>query len=279
MAGDTTSAIIPSDVRTVEFYGDAITSALVGAGDEARIYVPLRPICGYLGLDWSAQRQRIMRDEVMRDEVRFVVITPTNSRGGDPELLCLPLDLLPGFLFGVSAARVKPNLKDRIILYRRECYRRLWDAFKHAILPTAELVPPGRSGAQIAYELATAVANLAREQMEAEQRLGGRIDGMARWAKRTDERITAIELRIGDDEQITEAQSAELALAVKTVANALVQHGTANGSPRVYGELYRRFAIASYKNLPRRRLNEALDWLKSWHGEIEQEGMPEGNKE
>jgi hypothetical protein len=53
----------------------------------------------------------------------------------------------------------------------------------------------------------TAVANLAREQMEAERCLGGRIDTMARWAKRTDERITTLELRLTEDEQISEARS------------------------------------------------------------------------
>jgi hypothetical protein len=189
-------------------------------------------------------------------------------------MICLPLELLPGFLFGVNAARVKAELRDKIIRYRRECYRRLWDVFKHDILPATELAPrpAGQSGAAFAYELATAVANLAREQMEAEQRLGGRIDTMARWAKRTDERITALELRLTeDDEQISEAQAGELALAVKTVANALTQQGAANGYPRVYSELYRRFSITSYKSLPRRRFQEALDWLRAWYQEVEGE--------
>jgi hypothetical protein len=46
--------------------------------------------------------------------------------------------------------------------------------------------------------------------MEIEQRLGGRIDSMARWAKRTDVRITALELRLTEgDEQISEAQAGE----------------------------------------------------------------------
>ena len=169
---------------------------------------------------------------------------------------------------------MKTGVKEKITRYRRECFRRLWDAFKYDILPAAELAPrpAQQSGAALAYELATAVANLAREQMEAEQRLGGRIDTMARWAKRTDQRITALELRIAeDDEQISEAQAAELALAVKAVANALVQHGASNGYQRVYGELYRRFSISSYKNLPRRRFQEALEWLRGWYQEVESE--------
>jgi hypothetical protein len=270
-------ALTPLDVRTVEFYGDEITGALVRVGDEPQVYVPIRPICDYLGLSWSGQRERIMRDEVLAEALQFVRVTRTNisERRGDPNVLCLPLDLLPGWLFGVNTARVKAELREKIIRYRRECYRRLWDAFKHEILPVAELAPPPteRSGAELAYEIATAVQHLARQQMEIEQRLGGRIDTMARWAKRTDERISSLELRLTEsDEQISEAQAAELALAVKTVANALVQHGAANGYQRVYGELYRRYSISSYKSLPRRRLQEALEWLRSWYQEVDGEG-------
>jgi hypothetical protein len=52
----------------------------------------------------------------------------------------------------------------------------------------------------------------------------------------------------------------------------LTQQGAANGYPRVYSELYRRFSITSYKSLPRRRLQEALDWLRAWYQEVESEG-------
>jgi hypothetical protein len=95
------------------------------------------------------------------------------------------------------------GVKEKITRYRRECFRRLWDAFKHDILPAADLAPrpTGQSGAALAYELATAVANLAREQMGAERRLGGRIDNMGRWAKRIDERIIALELRLAEDDE------------------------------------------------------------------------------
>jgi hypothetical protein len=44
-------------------------------------------------------------------------------------MVCLPLDYIAGFLFGVNADRVKPELRERVILYQRECYRVLADAF------------------------------------------------------------------------------------------------------------------------------------------------------
>jgi hypothetical protein len=271
-------ALVPVGERSVDFYGDEVMGVIIEQDGERRVYVPLRPICRYLGLDWSGQRQRLMRDEVLAEEVRFVVMTPTNPQGGDPETLALPLDFLPGWLFGIDAARVKPDLKERIIRYRRECYRRLWDAFKHEILPaTTELAParPVASGAQLAYELATAVQNLAREQMDMEQRLGGRIDRMAHWAKgvvaKLDDlgtRVGDLELHVGPAVPISEQQSAEVALAVKNVGRALNERGTKPGYSQVYGELYRRYGISSYKNLPQDRYDEVLAWLKGWYDEL-----------
>lgn len=277
-------ALVPIDERAIDFYGDEVMGVIIEEGGERRIYVPVRPICEYLGLAWSAQFERIKRDEVLAESVRFVRLTRTNSKGGAPDVICLPLDYLPGWMFGVSANRVKPELKERITLYKRECYRRLWDAFKHEILPaTTELAPAAPSGAQLAYELATAVQNLAREQMDMEQRLGGRIDRMAHWAKGVVTRLDDLDTRIGDLElhvgpavAISEQQAAEVALAVKNVGRALSERGTKPGYSQVYGEMYRRYGISSYKNLPQDKYEEVLAWLRAWHEEVLREA-PSGS--
>jgi hypothetical protein len=33
----------------------------------------------------------------------------------------------------------------------------------------------------------------------------------------------------------------------------------------VYGELYRKFSITSYKLLPAKKFEEAMNWLTEWH--------------
>lgn len=262
-------ALTPEEIKTVEFYGDEIAGALVHVKGEARIYVPLRPLCDYLHLDWSSQRKRINRDEALRDEVQGVVIM-TTPEGGRQEMLCLPLDLLPGWLFGLTTSKVKAEYHEKITRYRRECYRRLWEAFAPDILPTLTPAPATASGAQLAYELATAVQSIAREQMELEARMGK----AAQWAKGMEARVSALELRLGDEQPITGAQAADLALAVKAAANALEQKGIPNGYQRVYGELYRQRGITSYKNLPRSAFDEVMGWLKDWHEEASGEQSP-----
>jgi uncharacterized protein YqgV (UPF0045/DUF77 family) len=216
-----------------------------------------------------------MRDPVLADEVRFVRVTRTNSKGGNPDVLALPLDKLPGWLFGISAARVREELRDKIIRYQRDCFRVLWDTFRHEIVPLAPAtmpVPAERSGAEIAYEMATAIQHLARQQMEMEQRLGGRMDSMARWATQVERRISSLEVQINPEETITEAQANEIALAVKTVAAALEASGAIkNGYQRVYAEVYRRERIGAYRNLPQGRYQAVLDWLHQWHQELTSE--------
>lgn len=265
----------PIDERHIDFYGDDVTAVLVPAEAEPQVFVPLRPICDYLGLSWSGQRERTMRDPVLADEVRFVRVTRTNSKGGNPDVLALPLDKLPGWLFGISAARVREELRDKIIRYQRDCFRVLWDTFRHEIVPLAPAtmpVPAERSGAEIAYEMATAIQHLARQQMEMEQRLGGRMDSMARWATQVERRISSLELQINPEETITEAQANEIALAVKTVAAALEASGAIkNGYQRVYAEVYRRERIGAYRNLPQGRYQAVLDWLHQWHEEVTRE--------
>ena len=82
--------------------------------------VPLRQFCDYLGVDCvQPQRQRLLRDEELASEVMSVAVTPTQiHKRGDHNrpVLCLPLDLLPGWLFGVTPSRVKPEYRERVRL-------------------------------------------------------------------------------------------------------------------------------------------------------------------
>jgi len=117
-------ALVPTTTQEVDFYGDLITVAIV----DDTAYVALRPITDFLGIEWSSQRLRVQRDEVMKDESRL--IKATGADGKQYEMFSLPLEYLPGWLFGINAGRVKPELKEKVIRYQRECFRILWQAFQ-----------------------------------------------------------------------------------------------------------------------------------------------------
>jgi hypothetical protein len=98
--------------------------------------------------------------------------------------------------------------------------------------------------------------------------LEARVTRAAQWAKGIESRVTALELRLQPGGRISEAQAAELAQQVKAVAHALSRKGVNNGYQQVYGELYRRYSIGTYRALPQDKFDEAQTWLRGWYDEI-----------
>ena len=258
--------------KTVLFYGDQVTATQLL--DSGSIFVPLNQLCDNLGIQRYRQVTRIRAHAVLS---QGLVTLALNTGGGSQDTQCLRLDLIPLWLAGVNAKRVAPAVQEKLIRYQTEAAAGLWAAFRPDILPAEEtvLASPGASGAAVAYEIATAIQHLARQQMELEQRLGGRIDRMAHWAKQfsesVDERFRALELQVAPHSTISEQQAAELALAVKAVGQALADRGSRSGYGQVYGELYRRYSVSSYKNLPQSKYTEVLNWLHMWHTELIEE--------
>ena len=251
-----TNALVPVEQKTVTFYDDQITAVLT-EGDT--IYIPIRPICELLGVDWSAQRQRLNRDSILSAEIQRVVVTTT--RRGDTEMLCLPLDFISGFLFGINANRVKPELRDKIIRYQYECYKVLAEAFTDGRLTAStsldDLVAAGGDAAE-AYKIAEAILRLARHQLFMESRIDNH-----------ELRLEEIEAKLSDDAHVSDEQAAQLSQAVKAVAIVLGQQTKRNEFGGVYGELYRRYNCSSYKLLQKKDFEGALNWLNEWKASLE----------
>lgn len=249
------------------FQGDNITVVVVETEGLAEIYVPLRPICDSLGINWAAQYQRIGRDPVLSEVAKPCVVVTTTQGQPDQrrELTAIPLDYLNGWLFGISAGRVDPAIRERLIEYQRNCYRALYDAFREGRLSN----DPHRgvsTDTLHAIELASAVLALARSQAAAEARLSGRLD-------EHDTRLDSIEAQLGDSgRHVTEDQASQISQAVKAVALAVGRASGRNEFGAVYGELYRRFGITSYKALPARRFDDALRFLTEWYQTVEPSG-------
>ena len=64
----------------------------------------------------------------------------------------------------------------------------------------------------------------------------------------------------GQASPFTEEQASQISQAVKTVAMTLSKASGSNQYGAVYGELYRKFGITSYKLLPAKRFNEAMSF-------------------
>jgi hypothetical protein len=264
--------LIVMEQREVVFYGDQITAVLIKQGSEKTVYIPIRPICDLLGIDWSAQYRRVNRDPVLSKNMQGVAVTTTPSAdgrgGGRQEMLCIPLDYLNGWLFGINANRVRDEIRDRLIRYQEECYRVLANAFKEGQLTVddryADLLQGDSPTAQ-AYRMAQAIMNMARTQLILESRIDEH-----------EQRLETIESQMGDpDRTIMPAQASAISQAVKAIALELGKRSGRNEFGGVYGELYRRFAITAYRELPVGRYDEAMGFLRQWYQSIADEsGIP-----
>ena len=257
--------------KTISFYGDEIVAVQEAAS--GTIFVPVGRLCDNLGVQRRKQMDRVRAHPVLGQGVQSVVV---NTAGGPQETECLRLDLIPLWLTTINANRVQETVRAKLVRYQVEAASVLWAAFRAEVLPTEEIAVRPRSGAEIALEMATAIQHLAHQQLAIERSMDGmhtRMDGMARFlrdfAESTDQRLGALELQLHPQATISEAQATELALAVKAVGQALARHEPRqNGYQIVYGELYRRFQVSSYKQLPHNKYTAALQWLHTWHAEL-----------
>jgi len=225
-------ALVPIEEQKIDFYGDQITTAFVDVGGRTRMYVPLRPICEYLGLSWSGQRERTMRDPVLKEEARSVRVTRSDPLGrGDPDVICLPIEFLPGWLFGINATRVKPELKEGIIRYQRECFSILWQAFQSRAL---------------APDITHTVTQLVTDQAETK----ARVDTIEQDVKII--KVILSEIRGLSTEHRATAQ--EMVNQISKISG--VKHQS------IWGDLKKDFHVPSYTDIPDEKWPDVQNWLQ-----------------
>lgn len=104
----------------IDFQGDQLLTMIEDDLPRAAI----KPIVEGLGINWASQYTKIMGDPVLS---KGVVLSTIPSEGGTQQTLTLPLDLLQGWLFKLNPEKVKPEARERVIAYQKECYQVLHD--------------------------------------------------------------------------------------------------------------------------------------------------------
>lgn len=138
-----------SALMTVPFHG----ANLMLIEHEGQPYVPMKSIVSGIGLDWGGQQSKLSKNA---DRWRYRLI-PIPSQGGMQEAGCLPLRKLPGWLQSVSAAKVSPDVRERLVEYQDECDEVLWKYWNdgHADNPrAAQQAPAKEASAEALVELA-----------------------------------------------------------------------------------------------------------------------------
>lgn len=274
----TDQALVPVVQKEVVFYEDVITAVQVAVNQEMQVYVPIRQICDLLGVSYQGQIRRINDDPVLSKQVKGVNITftPLQGRGGGAQITnCLPIDYLNGWLFGINANRVKPEVRERLIIYQEKCYKVLAEAFREGRLtagPELDDLLVSDSPAAQAYKMASAIMQMARQQLLLEAEIeshaaqleehGGRLESY-------EARLEEVETILGDPEHyVNPEQAMQISQAVKAIAVEIEKRTKKNEYGAIYGQLYREFGITSYKQLPANKFNQAMEWLTKWYRRI-----------
>lgn len=278
------NALIPVEQKSVDFYGDEIMTVMIELNDKRQIYVPVRPICDYLGLSWSGQLERINRDPVLSDAARFVRVTRTNSQGGNPNVLALPMDYLNGWLFGINANRVKPEIRENLIRYQRECYRILADAFLHSEI----IVHPEDASSEVLMQLhnmALVIAATTKEMLEVRhlsQNNSARLDAAREYLQGMNRRLKLVEQRTQAG-SLTEEQAREIQVRVNLIAQQMLEFDPTQKAHRaVYETLRQETGVTSYKSIPMKGYTTAIEFLDNWLRTLEKANttkiVPEENE-
>lgn len=258
-------ALIPTEQRAIDFYGDELIAVLI----DDMPYIPIAPICDFLGVSWSGQSERIRRDAVLSEAALSLRVTRKESQKGGRDMVCLPLEYLNGWLFGINASRVREELRERLIRYQRDCYRVLSQAFQGAA------VSPSGSLAHI-RDMALAIANMAEQQMLLESRVTvteQRLERAAQVVGDMGRRLSSLESRLSAGPSITDEQAAEISQRVKALASLLQEQAPGkNYYQSIFGELYRRYNVSSYKLIRPGQYPEVIAFLDSWRAEALEAG-------
>jgi hypothetical protein len=245
--------------REVSFYEDEL---LAVRADDGAVYVAIRQLCDALGVDRRGQVRRIKDHDVLAEGYRRGgLISPpsTSGRGGGlQKATFLRVDLVPLWLSGISPNRIKEEVRSKLKRFQREAAKVLWEAFQEGRLTADpvfdELLAQDTPEAQ-AYKMIQGMLQLARNQLMMRTQLQDH-----------EQRLERIEATLGDPGRaVTPDQASQISQSVKAVAMLLSKRSGSNQYGSVYGELYRRFGITSYKLLPADKFQAAADWLTEWH--------------
>lgn len=90
-------------------------------------YVAIKPICEAIGVDYDNQIDKINKDEILSE------LTPlrgaTGADGKEYKMRVISLRYVFGWLFTINPNKVKPEIKQQIINYKKQCYDALFDSF------------------------------------------------------------------------------------------------------------------------------------------------------
>lgn len=103
------------------------TELLAVLDENGTPFIAVKPICEAIGLSVDAALRAIRSDEILKDVHTLQYVR--DSKNKQNNMLCLPIEYLSGWLFSIETNRVKPEIREKLVAYKKECFAVLFNHF------------------------------------------------------------------------------------------------------------------------------------------------------
>jgi hypothetical protein len=272
---DQSPVIEPTEQEAVPFHDQTIIAVRL---PDDRICVVLRWICESLNLAPNKQISRIERTSSIANELVRVKV---QTGGGKQAMAALTLRGFPVWILGINPNEIKDERRrEMIIAYQVEAVDVLYNHFSKRRPALQETLVPTSSTLEQIRATGLAIAQLAEQQIQMEQReqhLTERLDKAAEIFTGFERRLGTLEKKLSPAAFITEEQAETISSTVKALAELIASKDPSkNHYQSIFSELYRRFGVSSYKNIRLDRYEKVLSFLEDWYQSVMQ-GTTESN--
>ncbi|MFZ1043640.1 MAG: phage antirepressor N-terminal domain-containing protein [Anaerolineales bacterium] len=232
-----------------EFYGEIYVAYLA---TDRQFYLKLVDICNGMGLEPNSQRRRILNDDAISDKLAIIQAdTVYKDSVRKRDVAFLNIRALPYWLGTVDAKRIRPEIQEKVMRFKRSFAETAWQVYRSDLMPS-----------EVLAEMDTYETPETRELVEIHDQaraLQKRIEGM-------EGRLTAIEARMGSGLIITPLQQRQILIMIEAVGEALFENQKGK-MPKTQchalaqNEFKAKFQIPVYSLLPENRMDEAVSHL------------------
>jgi hypothetical protein len=152
------------------FHGDLLDTFII----DGRQYVGAKRVAEAIGVDWKGQHRNLLNDESYMN--CHMTIHLPDALGRLQETICLDIKYLNGWLFKINPNKVKPAIKQKLVLYRQECFIALYDHFNK---PQQKKKEEDTLDLSMRFNTqATLILNAMVEQRKKQQELEAKVTGV-----------------------------------------------------------------------------------------------------
>lgn len=98
------------------------TNILVSSDDN---YVPIRPICKAIGIDFASQLEKLKNDKTLAATIQ---VNPTvGADGKNREMICIHKKYILAWILSINPSKVNPDSSEKVRQFRDMCYDSIYE--------------------------------------------------------------------------------------------------------------------------------------------------------